>query len=321
MIPVGNLILVLKQAQAFPGLTLIPVYNKANYYHENILLGDAVAKEQVTVKEMANSRVQALEVTSTQSNVICVKGTLLEGGGQDRQVVRSCILAKGTSQIPVQCVQHGRWNPQGQKTFSSAKTMTTSYMRHGKQDQTQTWNTINSYESSTTRSATESLRCTMSITLDSKKLMSETVTTHRVQVNETTQNTRSKARNIKEKINPVRPGQVGIFAIRFAGSENQQPKFLLEAVANPVLWEQMHHSVVDSLIYDAAISHSDKKPVIDVRKVAAFLKDLQKGKWQKAPAVGIEDGWELTQSSLRGEAICHKHLPIPVHIMASENCI
>lgn len=65
--------------------------------------------------------VQSLSVENTgDAPVFLPAGMYLRGGGQDRMVTVSLVIAAhGSGVIPVRCVEHHRWNPSERQTFST----------------------------------------------------------------------------------------------------------------------------------------------------------------------------------------------------------
>jgi len=80
----------------------------------------AVAEGAVTVTE--TSTVQSLNVTNDSPNLVLgLSGTYLRGGGQDRAFPMSVLVpAHASGEVPVRCVEQGRWRPSTGQKFRTA---------------------------------------------------------------------------------------------------------------------------------------------------------------------------------------------------------
>ena len=118
-----------------------------------IPLGTALQQGVVSVQETGN--VQSLSVTNSSSELVLgVPGTYLRGGGQDRALPMSILVAAHTSgELPVRCVEHSRWQPVAGQQFGATDggSLTCSQVFTGTNQipQAQVWNSVASISHST----------------------------------------------------------------------------------------------------------------------------------------------------------------------------
>jgi len=102
----------IKGSQYKKGLTLFPVYGevKSSYYY--LTLDEAIKKDILIIKEGAMEMVSRIEVINKgKDNVFIMEGEELVGCKQNRVVNVSLIIPGETKvNIPVSCVEEGRWH-------------------------------------------------------------------------------------------------------------------------------------------------------------------------------------------------------------------
>ena len=92
------------------GVSLFPIYIHQNY--DGVTVAD---RNSLTVTELPNAQVPTLTVTNlTNFPVLLPAGWIVEGGRQNRVVnVPVLIPGRATLEIPVSCVEQGRWHGHG----------------------------------------------------------------------------------------------------------------------------------------------------------------------------------------------------------------
>lgn len=114
-------------------LTLTPIVaNGAEHKSEIavLTLDEAMDRKQVVIREAPNEDVNNLILVNRSSQPLFVlAGEVILGGKQDRIIGSNTIIpAKTTQQVPVFCVEHGRWDNSG-KTFKSARALAHGRLR------------------------------------------------------------------------------------------------------------------------------------------------------------------------------------------------
>ena len=98
-------------AQTIKGLTKIPV--TSNYVFSGApqyqLFSDAQKEGNLKIKETGN--IEELEIlNNSQYPVFIPCGSVFVGGKQDRTVIVDMLANKGRTEVPVACVERGRWS-------------------------------------------------------------------------------------------------------------------------------------------------------------------------------------------------------------------
>ena len=114
-------------------LTLTPIIATAaasDAPGDLLVLDEAMAKRQVKIREIAEGSVNSLTfVNQADHPVFVMAGEVIIGGKQDRIIGRNTIIpAKTTQDVPVFCVEHGRWDGQT-KDFTTAKALAHGRLR------------------------------------------------------------------------------------------------------------------------------------------------------------------------------------------------
>jgi ARG/rhodanese/phosphatase superfamily protein len=115
--------------QSFAGLTLIPLFSARQAPFEYFLLSAAITAGTASIEEVGGGRVPTLRiVNSGEKPVLLVDGEHLVGVKQNR-ILNTTILVpeKSALDIPVSCVEAGRWGvPQGDARPSSPHLFTSA---------------------------------------------------------------------------------------------------------------------------------------------------------------------------------------------------
>jgi hypothetical protein len=100
----------LGEIQAYRNLAIAPILGDGGNL-EHIVLSDAL-KQGFEIREKGQGSVPTLfAVNRTGKNVLAISGEYIVGGRQNRTIIRSIYFDKKfEGEIPVRCVQHGRWN-------------------------------------------------------------------------------------------------------------------------------------------------------------------------------------------------------------------
>lgn len=120
---IHNLRLATKHLRFFRNLVFIPIrIRKESDEHPAscVPFPTAIAEGQVTVTE--TNTVRSLNVMNSSSRLVFgLAGTYLRGGGQDRTLpISTLIAANASGEIPVRCVEHSRWNGSVGQAFASS---------------------------------------------------------------------------------------------------------------------------------------------------------------------------------------------------------
>ncbi len=94
------------------------------------VLDEAMSKKLVTISEKPNKEVNALVLTNKSDQALfLMSGEVIIGGEQDRIIGRNTIIPPKTTQdVPVFCVEHGRWSGNS-KEFTTAKALAHGRLR------------------------------------------------------------------------------------------------------------------------------------------------------------------------------------------------
>jgi hypothetical protein len=114
-------------------LTLTPIVatGQTDATGEQLLvLDEAMATRKVTIKEISDGNVNSLTfVNKAQQPVFLLAGEVIIGGKQDRIIGRNTVIPANTTQeVPVYCVEHGRWTVET-KEFASARALAHGRLR------------------------------------------------------------------------------------------------------------------------------------------------------------------------------------------------
>ena len=100
-----------KPVQQHQNLAVVPLVKENGHDLEFLVLEEALKAGGLIIKEAKSQSVPVLELENkTGKEVVLIAGEYLIGGGQNRTLAVSLYLApEYTGEIPVHCVQHGRW--------------------------------------------------------------------------------------------------------------------------------------------------------------------------------------------------------------------
>jgi len=111
-------------------LALVPVFG-GRPAPEYQLAAEAIADGTLSVGEIGGGQVPQLGVRNTGGlPVLLVEGEHLQGAMQDRVLnVTVLVPANADTEIPVSCVEHGRWNYRSGKRFASSPSFSPTTLR------------------------------------------------------------------------------------------------------------------------------------------------------------------------------------------------
>jgi hypothetical protein len=141
----------------YGNLTWFPIFTDAEVTTRDYVTN--FDSKDVKLAEHDNATVGSVKIQNDgKSKVILFEGTLLEGGWQHRALTRTVLVnAKGVTELPVVCVEQGRWGGQAAQRIGSrqAPAKLRSAMRgmtkHGnlinqaQADQGRVWNEVSNY--------------------------------------------------------------------------------------------------------------------------------------------------------------------------------
>lgn len=97
----------------YKNLTIFPLLaNKTLSLQNYVTLDEAMDKGWLKIKEVGSGEVNAVEVKNSGKNMVFIMtGEILRGAKQDRMVKEDLLIPSksGWIQVPVYCVEHGRW--------------------------------------------------------------------------------------------------------------------------------------------------------------------------------------------------------------------
>jgi hypothetical protein len=110
------------------GLALVPIATTEPSDQDYLVLDDAMAEGLVVISERGPVSSLTLDNRSDRP-LFLLAGEVVLGGKQDRIIGKNTIIAaKTTEELPVFCVEHGRWSGR-QATFASAGALAHSTLR------------------------------------------------------------------------------------------------------------------------------------------------------------------------------------------------
>src|ERR1041384_3111640 len=116
-------------------LTLTPIVaiaadGNATIGEPLLVLDEAMASGKVKIREVADESVNNLTfINKGDQPVFVLAGEVIIGGKQDRIIGRNTVIPGNTTQeVPVYCVEHGRWNGET-KDFSTARALAHGRLR------------------------------------------------------------------------------------------------------------------------------------------------------------------------------------------------
>ncbi|NUM33328.1 MAG: hypothetical protein HUU50_02190 [Candidatus Brocadiae bacterium] len=326
-----DLELALEHTKSYPGIQITPVIAKnGRFSKERKLLWEGMESNSVKIQEKASSSVPEVElVNESEETFIGCKGSIIRGGGQNRQLLHSFVVPKKASiKIPVQCIQHGRWNPHHSRQFSNRSgDVTSSSLKFSKKSQMETWQNITE---TATHSGTTSMTEDYTITHDfmfgdhrEAQTALSSMTSTGMKLEKKREESRERAQKILQETEPIE-GQVGVY-IHLISPEDWKKgevkrKEFMEIFASQELYKKVHKDVLTSFVADAAMLPKDEPkieiPALEKEQFSRFLQKIQQAPWKDKEKIGSEKRQEIVNSSeVFGESIYDEEEM--VHLMCS----
>ena len=259
--------------------------------HKNLAVTSLLLKEQserdylvleealssgLKIGELKSASVQEVDVANeTGHDILIVLGEYLIGGGQNRQAASSIFLAKDyRGKIPVQCIQHGRWNPSPGKRFASGGYSTPSTRASSSRGQQAVWQSVDE-------------------------------TSERTQCFSQTQNLdevyEKQKGTLEEYISkfPMSPGQAGLVAVI---GLNGKKMFTADIFDSPKTFESHYAALIKAHALEAL-----GRPVgtVSVAKeeVMDFMTDFMKANPEQTRSISLGTEYKLASRDSEGTAL------------------
>ncbi len=327
-IALEGLELAVEFTRSFDGIRFVPVVSKRATSSTPIhrFFWEGMEDKSVEIEELPSSSVPTVTLKNKSDEFfLTYRGTIIRGGGQNRQIIHSFIIpSKKSIKIPVQCIQQGRWNPHRQRQFmSQSGEVTTPSMRFKTKHQSETWESI-TQTSTVTRSITPTSDFTAmkDVYLGSDQdyaTASATITTSSFEERQEREQGRARAQAMLQALAEVVPGQIGVYVLMVDVEEYRQDKFkvmeCMEIFANPELYKKIHREVVGSFVAEIAMLNkpvTEAIPEVTPALFQNFLEKLKKSNWVTSNSIGNEMRQEVPpnpnvfgESVLLGEEVMH----------------
>lgn len=231
-------------------------------------IDQALAEGKVEVRELETPTVEKLEVQNLcDARILITPFTLLQGGGQNRTVIKPAIVAPGSSVVvDVHCVQMGRWNPCSRGGFHRSESAPMAFKLRS----------MKAFESRARRARTDAF--------------SQSATWGRVARSLTERGARSRTSDLMDEVETYRPLEVPD-SDSAAGllSQVNADGWTLESSSKPGLARAVRKALAASL---GSLRSSHGEPPAGRRLDAQFDNArkavLEHGKWDIHPVTG---GW------------------------------
>ncbi len=131
------------EMRQYKNLAVMTLLMREQLERKYLVLEEAI-NSGLKIGELKSASVQEVDVANeTGHDVLIVLGEYIVGGGQNRQAASSMFLEKDyTGKIPVQCIQHGRWNPSPEKRFGYGGYSTPSTRASSRRGQHAVWQSV-----------------------------------------------------------------------------------------------------------------------------------------------------------------------------------
>ncbi|BBM85195.1 ARPP-1 family domain-containing protein [Candidatus Uabimicrobium amorphum] len=299
--------------QRLKNVMMVPIISREPKNEREIkcFLWQGMQDGEVEVQERASGYlVKSITAKNlSEKRFLGYRGNILRGGGQNRHLQHSFILGAGTTDLPVQCIQEGRWNPNREQKFHTKGAETTlSAMRFQNNSQRKIWETI--YR---TTHNTGTISPTQDFTVLQDALLSNNTTSNLD--NEVT----SDIKSLLNKIPAPLENQVGIVVVLPPSKDGDYHSYHLELHYSPQLYRLVHKDLLSSFVIDSGSLNTAALPKFTETEFQQMLSSIVEAEWHFFTPVGEEICWRLPLSSMAfGEAVFDEETI--VHLMyASSN--
>jgi hypothetical protein len=293
------------EPQRFGRLDVFPLFAGAVSAPDFLLLDEALAAGSVEVTETSEAgSVPVLELRSTAGvSILLLDGEELVGAKQNRILNTSVLAPAGrTIQLPVSCVEQGRWRYMS-RTFQGSKHALFARARARKAERM-----AERYKARAASMAGQSQSVAMAFDADqgaiwsdvSDKLSRMNVRSMSAAMKDGFDSYEANLRAFEEALAPM-PGQTGaVFALdgRIAG---------VELLPTESAFRKLFHKLVRSYAIDA-LEETDRvaPPAPSSAHARAFLAEVATSDVQAAPGVGLGEDLRIEGRQCVGHALMHE---------------
>ncbi len=268
-------------------LALVPIVADAASTTDDLLVLDEAMREKlVRITEFDEGNVNSLHLQNRADRpVFLLAGEVIIGGKQDRIIGRNTIIPpKTTLEVPVYCVEHGRWDS-GPKEFTSANALAHGRLRAQASyaSQQDVWNEV----------ATKN---------KARKTTSRTDTYRKVAVQQADGTNASWEKQVDDAIAKLaqkdRERMIG-FAVSLDGKIAT-----IDVFGSPKLFRKLEKKLVRSYITEAVDVKTDPKAKPPtMADVKAFVADAEKQKAQRAYETKAAATYQFSSDAIGKSAV------------------
>lgn len=315
MVKITNIYADFAAQQRFHNVVIIPVITKEPRNESEVkhFLWQGMQDGEIEVQERASGYLVKSITAKNYSNkrFLGYRGNILRGGGQNRHLQHSFILgAHMTTNLPVQCIQEGRWNPnREQKFYTKGAETTLPTMRFQNNSQQKIWETI--YR---TTHNTGTISPTQDFTVLQDALLGNNT------AESMDNNAIGDIKQLLNKIPAVVENQIGIVVVLPPSNDSDYYNYHFELHYSPQLYRLVHKDLLSSFIIDASSINSGTTPKFTEEEFQQMLASIIDAEWHFFSPVGDEICWRLPLSSTAfGEAVFDNDLV--VHLMYASSSL
>ena len=279
------------------GVTFFPVY--VHQSPPDILTGSTA---QVQVSELPGARVPSLAVRNPHDvPVLITEGETLNGGWQNRVVNLSVLVpAAGAVEIPVSCVEAGRWG--GERDFGRRGPKAPRRVRRGA-----TVSVTNNLRTQNNRHSDQGLVWSMiDHELDANQIVSETRAIDELSQREFQDKHIGAAITELCERGPL-PGQAGVVVA------HGRRIVAAEVYASPAMLAASWEAVVRGYLLEA---RGEPNGTPSATKALRFLNKVASRVVSSQPGLGLGEELRISASSIAGQALLHEGSLIHVSAFA-----
>jgi hypothetical protein len=271
---------------SYENLTVFPLLGETIREPEYLTLGEALEKGLIHIREVGlGGSVPHLKVENQADRpVLLLDGEELVGAKQNRVLNLTVLVPAGKAiQIPVSCVEAGRWH-RVSRSFGESDSAQFAGGRAGK-----------------ACSVTHSLAATGEATSDQSEVWDTISAKLR----------RMGAENVTSAMRTLYEGHrvtLGDYLSRFPMERNQLgaafavgPRMSgLELFDSPTSFRRLFPKILRSYAIDAVEIRDQKRPTPDRKTAEAFVDSVARARVERYPAVGLGETLRITEAGLAG---------------------